>query len=549
MARAWAALVAPPQSLSLQAVALVTPVGVVAAPLAASPSAATPAEALRWMLIGLLAQIPMGMVMLVAGQAVGRVPWPRAFTLAAILIAGAARGLVIAIIGQAPDAVTRTVSSAVTMSVWLLVIGAALNSHDRHRREIDELLAALVARELQGRLLDEAVTTAARADTAVRVAETSQGLRTIVTGAADDHERTAALLQAAIETRLRPLSHELWFRPRPVPPQAHRRADVVVRILTADVPVLPLLVSSLILLAWGSIVLHGAGRAALVGVAVALGYGAVLAGAHALRARPVVASVVRYGGSCVLPALAGEAAIGVLGLGDQLSPLAVALGLPLITLGVATATTLGADRSRTIADLRARLAEPEWDRHLGDLVRVEVDASTATMLHNSVQPVLTAAALQLQLAAALEDPRRARDALDRALRALDEVESGSVRTSTGRRRLADAPDAWRGLADVHLEVPKVEADDAEWELLADVVHESIANAVRHGRATVIVIGIDMRSTDIVVTMNDNRSVDDGAGTPGLGTTWLSSVTESAVVGIEPDGRRRSRLVIPRAGCV
>ena len=139
------------------------------------------------MLIGLLAQIPMGMVMLVAGQAVGRVPWPRTFTFAAILIAGAARGLGIAVIGQAPDAATRTVSSSVTMAVWLLVIGAALNSHDRHRREIDELLAALVARELQGRLLDEAVTTAARADTAVRVAETSQGLRTIVTGAADDH--------------------------------------------------------------------------------------------------------------------------------------------------------------------------------------------------------------------------------------------------------------------------------------------------------------------------------------------------------------------------
>jgi len=551
MPRGWSSLIAPPQSLSLQAVALVTPVGVVAAPLAASASVSTPAEALRWMLIGLLAQIPMGITMLLAAQLVGRVPWPRALTLAAILLAGAVRGLVIAVIGQAPDIATRTMASAVTMSIWLLVIGAALSSHDRYRREIDELLAALVARELQGRLLDEAVTTAARADTAVRVAEASQGLRTIVTDAADDHERTATLLQAAIETRLRPLSHELWFRPRPVPPHAHGRADVVRRILTADVPVLPLFVPSLVLLAWGSIVLHGVGRAAIVGIVVALAYGAVLAVAHALMAHPVTAAAVRYAGALLIPAIAGEGAIAALGLGEQLSPVAVALGLPMITLGVATASTLGADRARTIADLRARLAQPEWDRHLGDLVRVEVDASTATMLHNSVQPVLTAAALQLQLAAALDDPGRAREALDRALRALDEVESGPGRGSTGRRRLMEAADAWRGLADVRIAVPdadneqEVDIEEAEWQLLADVVHESIANSVRHGRATSIDISIAVSPTDIVVTMIDDRTGSAEAGPPGLGTTWLSSVTQSAVLGSAPDGRRMGRLVLPR----
>lgn len=546
MRRGGRELFGSPQALSLRAWAAVTPVGVIAAPLAAYPAAAGLGEGMHWLLIGLLAQAPMGIVMLIGGWLVRRVPWPRLLTCGAVLVAGAARGLTIALVGHAPDVATRTLSSSVTMAIWLLVIGAALDSHERYRREVDELLARLVAHELHGRLLDDGETRAARVASADRLAETSHELRTIVGGAAEDHARTAALLQAAIETRLRPLSHDLWFSPRPLPPQAHRRRVMLARIATADVPVLPLFLSAIVLLPWGSVVLHGAWRSAIVGVSVAVAYGCMLVIARRLRGRPRAAAIIRYLGIFLLPAAAGGAAIAILGLGHRLSPIAVALGLPMITLGVAAAITLSADRARTIAELRARLAEPDWDRHLGDLVRREVDESTATMLHNSVQPVLMAAALQLQLAAALNEPERARDALDRALRAIDEAEAPDAGATTGRLRLEQAGDAWQGIADVDLHLPDAEVEAAEWNLLADVIHESIANAVRHGRATAIRVDIAVSPVAVTVTFTDNGTAPGTAGMPGLGATWLASVTRSTEVFIQPDGRRASHLVFPRA---
>ncbi len=542
----WVSLVGSHQGLTLQAWALVTPVGVIAAPLASFHSLTDPSEVFRWMLIGLLAQIPMGIFMVLGSYLTTRLPQPQILTIVLMLFAGGIRGLTIAVIGQAPDVVMRTCASAVTMAIWLTVIGAALAAHQRHRQEVEELLAILVARELQGRLLDADVTAAARASAADRVAETSDQIRAIVGGSTQDHAHTAALLQNAIETRLRPLSHDLWFRPRPLAPQAHGRRDLLGRILTTQIPVLPLLLPALLLLSWGSVVLHGQWRGALVGTGVALAYGLVLALPIRIPSRPESSALVRYVGIMLAPAVVGAATIAVLGLGQPFSPIAVALGLPLITVGVATVVTLGADRARTVADLHARIAEPDWDRHLGELVRRKVDAATATMLHNSVQPALTAAALQLQLAAALDDPQRARMALERATRAIDEAHSPRERVSPGYLRLQQTAEAWRGIADVQLRLTSVPLAVVEWDLLVDVAQESIANAVRHGRATQVWIDIEMGDQELSVTVTDNGVKHSDQRQPGIGTTWLASVAQSVLVRVEPDGQRVCRLVFPRA---
>lgn len=545
MRRGWMTLLGSRWSTSPRAWLIVTPIGVVAAPLAATADRADGPTTLQWMLLGLIAQAPMGLVLLAGGWLAARLGWPRVLVVLVTLLAGAVRGLTLALLGGAPDAGTRTLASAVTMSIWLLVIGAALESHARYRQVVDELLDMLVARELQGRLLDTKTTEAARAASAERISQTSGVFRAIVEDASDDHSRTAALLQSAIETRLRPLSHDLWFSPTPVPPVAHRGRDAVRRVLAAEVPVVPLTLAALLLLAWGSVVLHGAWQGALVGLGVAVAYGAVLALANALGRWPSAGATVRYLGTAILPALVGAAVITSLALGHRMSTLAVAFGLPLITLCVAAAVTLGDDRAATIADLRARLAEPDWDRHLGDLVRRRVETDSATHLHNSVQPALTAAALQLQLAAALDDPDRARAALDRASRAIEEAERRREAASPGRDRLGRVADAWGGIATVELELGNLSLAAGEWDLVADAVDESIANAVRHGRAARITVRIDADAQDVVVGITDDGTGDAGDRAPGMGRTWLNTVVSSASERIEPDGRRTCTLRLPR----
>ena len=535
------------ESLGVTAFLLSAPIGVVATPLAAYPALTSASELARWFLIGIVAQVVLGAVLLAGGLATRGARFPRGTTLLCTLLAGGARGLVIAVLGGTPDLLTRICASAVTMSIWLIVIGAALDARQRYRGEIEELLAPLVARELHGRLLDEEAVGAAREAVAERIAEASSEVRVIVDGAADDHRRTASLLQAAIEERLRPLSHDLWFSPHPVPPVAHRRIAFLTRTLLVDVPVLSVFVAALVLLSWGSMVLHGSRLGLIVGVVVALAYGAALALGRWLPLDPPRRALARYLGVAFLPAAFGGAAIWALHLGHALSPIAVALGLPLITLGVAAAVTISSDRADIVADLQARIAEPDWDRHLGELVRRQVDVNAATLLHNAMQPALTAAALQLHLAVALDEPSRARTALDRALRVLDDVQRTETLGSSGHERLERVAAAWHGIADIDLRLPEVSLTPREWGLLADIVDESIANAVRHGHARSICIDVTLTDATIVVAMSDDGTESTTQRSPGLGTTWLDSVAVRSGTVRDGTGRRAREISLPRSG--
>jgi len=539
------------RSLSLTAWLLLTPVGVLAAPLAAAPAPTSLGDLARWLLIGAAAQIPVGLVMLVGGWFLHWLRRPRVVVVVTVLSAGAVRGLTLVLLGHAHDPVIRTLASSVTMSVWLLVIGAALEARAQYRRDVDELLATLVARELHGRLLDRQSLRPSET-TAARIAMTSSELRTIVEQGSHDHARTAILLQQAIEERLRPLSHDLWFSPWPVAPVAHRRMDFVNRCLAAKLPVTAMTFAAVLLLSWGSVVLHGRWQGAVVGLVIAITYGAVLAVGQR-PALPVWVSVtIRYLGVLALPAAAASAAITVLGLGQPLSPLAVALGLPLITFGIAAAVTVESDRAATLADLRARLAEPDWDRHLGELVRRELDANTATLLHNSVQSALTAAALQLQLAVALDEPGRARTALSRAAQAIDDVEQTSrvaEPKGVGRESLNEVVQAWEGIATVHVEVSVGSLDPREWSLLVDLLNECVANAVRHSGARSISASIQINSHEVSLLVIDDGRLVDGDVATGLGTRWMNMVTHANTIAIDERGQRNHVLVVPRNGGV
>lgn len=541
----WPGLIGSRFSIDARAWLLVTPVGIIAAPLAAAPGSHVMSDLGHWLVIGALAQFPMGIVMLAGGVLAARLPWPRAAVVLVTLLAGAVRGLVLAVVGETPNVGMRVVASAITMSIWLLVLGAARESHHRYRLEVDALLRSLVARELHGRLLDVDATDSARESSSRRIAETSSEIRAIVSNEAGEYGRTAMLLQAAIETRLRPLSHDLWFSPSPIPPQAHGHRALARRILTAKLPVAHLFLAALVLLSWGSYVLHGVWAGALVGVVISAAYGAILAVTSWHRLTPILGAWMRYLGVAVVPALLGELAIEQLGLGEPWSPVAVALGLPAITAAVAAAATLRSDRAQIIDELRYRLAQPDWDRHLGELVRREVDASAATMLHNTVQPALTAAALQLQLAAALDEPERARSALGRAARALDAAQSRSDGPPSGRERLEQVAEAWQGIADVDIRLPTQELNPREWSLLADVANETIANAVRHGKATTVTFDVQVGADSIALTVTDDSVSAREDVAAGLGRTWLNTVVTSSESLSNQDGRCVRLLEIPR----
>ena len=71
-----------------------------------------------------------------------------------------------------------------------------------------------------------------------------------------------------------------------------------------------------------------------------------------------------------------------------------------------------------------------------------------------------------------------------------------------------------------------------------IIHEGIANAYRHGRATECDVDIDCNASQITIRIADNGATHSGPATPGLGTAIMNSICgEEWNVEINPKGGR------------
>ena len=106
-------------------------------------------------------------------------------------------------------------------------------------------------------------------------------------------------------------------------------------------------------------------------------------------------------------------------------------------------------------------------------------------------------------------------------------------------------EVWSGIATVTLSLPTLELENREWSLLAEVVNECVANAVRHAKASVIEVVVDVDPLAMVIEIRDNGSEERVGGSDGLGRSWLSSVLASTQAIAELDGQMIHRLTIER----
>jgi nitrate/nitrite-specific signal transduction histidine kinase len=146
----------------------------------------------------------------------------------------------------------------------------------------------------------------------------------------------------------------------------------------------------------------------------------------------------------------------------------------------------------------------------------------AGYVHNSLQPELLRISKHLEMtsaSAAHVDLEGQLDALSIALsRSLEDV---SALRETGLDRLQKVIEAWAGIAEISLEIPKfLELDPDKSILLVDLIEEMITNSIRLGKASEIKISILLIGASTKVKLAHNGSKIDLGGT-GLGSQWIA----------------------------
>lgn len=560
--RRFLSLVGNPRTLGLVAFLLSVPIGVPATLSVPRNPFASVATTGAWLAIGAAAQLALGAVLAIGNVALRHRDFSLARTRAAAALvamgAGAARGVVLALLPGLYGLPTTTpipvriVSSAIIFGLWLVVIGAALGANDRYRSELSSLIGEIATHELQLRLVDDRESFAHRSNAAARVAEASEPISAALRPAdtsqdyartSQDYARTARLVQAAIEERIRPLSHELWFDRAPVIAAPRDPLGFARRVVSAPVPwrrAVPLMTA---LLLWNSLVGVGWPLGLFAGLAGSALVAAIVITCTSLgRARRLPSNVAMYLLLLLIPAPVELAIIEAVS-GERLPTsfhILLAVGIPLAFLLGALASTVIDDRESTLRALRARIDDDVWDEHLGALHRRQVESDVGSFLHNTVQSRLVAASLQLQRAAAHDDHTIAEQALERAREALQMAAalSSPVGHEPARERLEYLAVAWQGLADVTIALPDVLEPEGAWLLAAQAIDECVANAVRHGHARRVHVRCRLGDSALEVEIDDDGSIPPSEGAPGLGSDWMDQATKGRWArAVSSDGTR------------
>lgn len=507
-----------------------------------------------WFVVAAVAQVCLVIISLVGSALIGSRSGAGA-RLARILVvalAGAARGLAIVLTSEAlgvedpSSATSRIANSTFSVVVWMLALSILVDAQRTFRRDFrqaferDIAIAATTSMDTSAwESVDDEVQ---RLSAPVR--QRIQVLRDPIPDEQSSDQvvrETADAIRELVATRLRPLSHRLWFKAAGQAPRV-RLWRVAIEAVRREVILTPWLVVLLVGgMAIGSVVRYGMESAA-VAIGVLTGLAGAFVWIERLRHRRVssgddTVDVALRWNLVSVPAFTLSAAFIptavshiVTGAGaDALTIVTIIIGIPAFALVVAMARVTSDDRQELLAAMR----DPEVMREAVRRVRQQ---EAATYLHNHVKSALTASAMRMREAVQSDDAA----GVQAAAQAAHDVLSRPIPDAIvlGRQspleRLHEVADSWSGIAEVELELlSQLSPDDlsrlpdSALVLLADVLAEAIANAVRSGDATRVVVTGELEETalNICITDDGRERVDAVAGgqESGLGTAWLDSM--------------------------
>lgn len=544
--RSWWTRATGPSLLSVPTVAIYFGIGILPIVATIPDADITSRERLPWLGVAVMAQLGLSIVTLLGGWCIGQRDsiGARILRVSVVAVGGALRGLIVQMSASAlgledpTTFATRLLNSATTVLLWMVVLSILVDGHREFRRlyrEAFERDVAITARTMDATVLDEI---AVGVDEQVRrvsvpVRQRIDRIRRAETEAdhaAEAAQQAADSIRDLVATQLRPLSHRLWFGAAGQPPSVRlgpAAAEALSRAPLLTPVVLALAVIGMII---GSAVRYGWAVAAVSGAVLIL-----MSWAYSrLTQLPTARNHMRAWNVLTVPAFAVAAALAatqasqvLLGAGsDGPTIITIIVGIPAFGLVVAMARVTTDDRQA----LLEAMADPQAVR--AAVMRVR-QAEVAAYVHNHVQSQLTASALQMREAVHAADPERVRAAAETALDTLSQPIARGIRLrrQSPDERLCEVVTSWEGIAAVTLDLPP-DLPGPCVLVIADVLSEAIANAVRSGGASRVAVTGDLQGNDIELVIVDNgvASASPVRGDAGLGTAWLRS--------LDPDGFHR-----------
>lgn len=504
-------------------------------------------QRLDWFLIGLIAELVMGLYMLAISFAVlprvQRRVRPLPSVLILLAIAGGIRGAVINLIPPIFDLtdhvslLLRVLNSAITVVVAMAAIGVITEGQERYIQEYQDLYRRflLLKRERQIYITTKPAERLSEVSAYIeKVTATLKGRLAMLDESEISDEDAASVaeeIKQVIEKKIRPLSHRLWLD----------RSNHVLRFKLSKLLVdsvlakqVPFYVISLFFLLSHLI---GIGVSEGLKVAVATSVPAVgsiffililedfLRDRHLVIGKWLHPVVLVFIG--IVPTIIITEIVNVLLDGRPNAYVFWMLSImnPILTVLITMINQIFVDRTKILELLDKSVTDDLLEEHLHTLAKMNQDSEIATYLHGSLQAELTAIAMQLQQAATSGDSIGVRKMVKMAQIVInrDISEDFISHENLPLSRLEDFARGWKGIADISLHLSDTEYYSADF--LSDVsqlVEEAVSSAVRFGLATTVEVRGQREGNYFHLMISDNGRSVGGAG-KGLGTQILDEL--------------------------
>jgi signal transduction histidine kinase len=535
------------KTLSQTAFLAFVPVGILGVAIIIPVEKVTASQRFDWFLVGVIAQAVLAVAILVFNKIYFRFIKGAKFSVAYIFFAlftsGALRGIAI---GQAApifdltDPIAppvRAINSGITVIIWMGIIGLMLEAQSSYVREYQDLYQRFLMLK-SGRLPDgRALNSGRLSEIAEQVAQMTSPVRTklakLSEGSFTDAQVREAVadLQQVVKEQIRPLSHRLWFD-RTSHLLKFKLSNLLLDAFKTDeTPILFFTALTTFSIFVGTTVSMGIN----IGAVISLIFGITIYMLFTLEKLLLKIEIIKS--RFIHPIfLILVATVPLLLTHVYFNLSEIAYWSLYSNVGVAGSVFLTAifttmlsqsliDRAKIIDILTTQITSGYVEEHLQAIARMTEDSEIASYLHSSLQSELTAVALKLDQAAKSGNRDEVKSIIQYAQIVIER--DLTVNFHAGEHspleRINALLDAWRGIADIKIDLQKIEL--CETQVLTDisqVIEEAVSDAVRFGNANLISISGDASPDHYYFKVTDNGKSKPQGGS-GLGTILLDEI--------------------------
>jgi hypothetical protein len=214
-----------------------------------------------------------------------------------------------------------------------------------------------------------------------------------------------------------------------------------------------------------------------------------------------------------------------------------AITVSIITLSSTLVIALHEEQREVFEMLGNALKEKDLEMLVRSGVQANSESDYAQYLHAEVQSQLLACKLLLLKAADSDFTLFSPEITNQIIARLEKIQQPYERPAARvpSARVLELEKSWKGLAEITNELsPELQENSAFGDIVAQLIEESVVNAIRHGKANKIHVNSFSTSGLINVVITDNGQLKEGQTGSGLGTILFDTFAKSWTIGREGD---------------